>query len=205
MNKRRVCLLIIDMQYDFLEPDSELFVKQGPAIIGKISELLSFFREHQLSIVFVRRLHRKDGSDIDKPRADLFSKTGGFLIEGSRGAQIVEKLKPLDNEIVITKKRWSAFFGTELDLILRRSNINTLIMCGVQTPNCIRATFTDAISFDYDVVVMEDGTASNNEETQRANLNDMKNMGARIMSVKEIVELLNNELPSKIKSANKNR
>ena len=138
----------------------------------------------------VRRVHRKNGSDVDKSRIILFKNTGGFLVEESRGSEIIDQLKPLPSEIVITKKRWSAFFHTELDLMLRREKIKDLIICGIQTPNCIRATFTDAISLDYNVVVLEDGTASSTINVQKSNLFDMGNMGAKILKTDEVINLL---------------
>jgi len=191
LDKKKICLLIIDMQNDFLNPVSPLFVSGGPGIIENLYAVLEFFRQNNLQRIFVRRLHRQDGSDVDKPRIELFRKTGGFLIEGSNGAEIVNKLKPLPNEIIITKKRWSAFFKTELDLILRRGMIDPLIIGGVQTPNCIRATAVDAISSDYNVILLEDGTASNSPEIQRANLSDLKNMGAEISSTLETITMFN--------------
>jgi nicotinamidase-related amidase len=190
MDNKNYCFVLIDMQYGFLSETSPLFVKGGPQIIDNLALALEYTRQHKIPRIFVQRLHRANGYDVDKPRIELFRTTGGFLIEGTKGAEIVAKLKPEEGEFVITKKRWSAFFQTELDLILRRQNIDTLIIGGVQTPNCIRATFTDAISLDYGVIVLEDGTASNSEEIQRANLIDMKNMGGRIMSVKETIDLL---------------
>jgi nicotinamidase-related amidase len=178
------------MQYDFLDESLPLFVKGGPAIINNVSKILNYFRENKLPLVFVRRIHRKNGSDVDKQRTALFKNTGGFLVEGSRGAEIIDQLKPLPSEIVITKKRWSAFFHTELDLMLRREKIEDLIICGIQTPNCIRATFTDAISLDYNVIVLEDGTASNTINVQKSNLFDMGNMGAKILKTNEVINLL---------------
>lgn len=190
MNTERICLLIIDMQYDFLDASSPLFVRGGPLIINNVRGILNYFRENKLHLIFVKRLHRVDGSDVDKPRIELFNDTGGFLIEGTRGVEIVEELKPLPSEIVVVKKRWSAFFHTELDLILRRKKIQTLILGGVQTPNCIRTTFTDAISLDYNVIVLEDGTASNTINVQKSNLFDMGNMGAKILKTNEVINLL---------------
>jgi len=190
MDTERICLLIIDMQYDFLDASSPLFVRGGPLIINNVRGILNYFRENKLHLIFVKRLHRVDGSDVDKPRIELFNNTGGFLIEGTRGVEIVEELKPLPSEIVVVKKRWSAFFHTELDLILRRKKIQTLILGGVQTPNCIRASVTDAISLDYDVIVLEDGTASSNLEIQKSNLLDMENIGAKILRTNEVINLL---------------
>jgi len=190
MDTERICLLIIDMQYDFLDASSPLFVRGGLLIINNVRGILNYFRENKLHLIFVKRLHRVDGSDVDKPRIELFNNTGGFLIEGTRGAEIVEELRPFPSEIVITKKRFSAFFHTDLDLILRRMEIQTLILGGVQTPNCIRASVTDAISLDYEVIVLEDGTASSNLEIQKSNLLDMENMGAKILRTDEVINLL---------------
>ena len=190
MNIRRTCLIIIDMQYDFLDKSSPLFVKGGPSIISNIEKILNYFRENNQLVIFVKRLHRSDGSDVDKTRIELFQRTGGFLVEGTRGAEIVEAIKPLPSEAVVIKKRWSAFFHTELDLMLRREKIKDLIICGIQTPNCIRATFTDAISLDYNVIVLEDGTGSSNLEIQKSNLLDMENMGAKILRTDEVINLL---------------
>jgi len=190
VNIRRTCLIIIDMQYDFLDKSSPLFVKGGPSIISNIEKILNYFRENNQLVIFVKRLHRSDGSDVDKTRIELFQRTGGFLVEGTRGAEIVEAIKPLPSEAVVIKKRWSAFFHTELDLMLRREKIKDLIICGIQTPNCIRATFTDAISLDYNVIVLEDGTGSSNLEIQKSNLLDMENMGAKILRTDEVINLL---------------
>ncbi len=190
MDTERICLLIIDMQYDFLDASSPLFVGDGPSIISNVREILNYFRENKFHLIFVKRLHRVDGSDVDKTRIELFQRTGGFLIEGTRGAEIVEAIKPLSSEAVVVKKRWAAFFHTDLDLILRRMEIKTLIICGLQTSNCIRASVTDAISLDYDVIVLEDGTASSNLEIQKSNLLDMENMGAKILRTDEVINLL---------------
>ncbi|PIP49467.1 MAG: cysteine hydrolase [Caldiserica bacterium CG02_land_8_20_14_3_00_36_38] len=190
MDTERTCLLIIDIQYDFLDASSPLFVRGGPSIISNIEKILNYFRENNQLVIFVKRLHRSDGSDVDKTRIELFQRTGGFLIGGTRGAEIVEAIKPLPSEAVVIKKRWSAFFHTELDLMLRREKIKDLIICGIQTPNCIRATFTDAISLDYDVIVLEDGTASSNLEIQKSNLLDMENIGAKILRTDEVINLL---------------
>jgi len=77
-----------------------------------------------------------------------------------------------------------------LELILRRLGIDTLILTGVQTPNCIRATAVDGLSYDYDVYIVSDGTASKTTEIQTANLNDLKNMGAKIVNTEEMIDII---------------
>jgi nicotinamidase-related amidase len=190
MDRKEICLLVIDMQNDFLDANSQLFVPKGPSMVKNVRRILDYFRDNNLSRIFIRRFHRKDGSDIDKSRSDIFKSSGGFLVGGTVGVKIIEELNPLPEEIVVNKRRWSAFFGTELDMILRRKGVKTLILTGVQTPNCIRATFYDAVSLDYDVIIIEDGTASGNDEIQKSNLYDMEKMGAKILNTEELIELL---------------
>ena len=76
-------------------------------------------------------------------------------------------------------------FQTELDLILRRMDIRTVILAGTTTPNCIRTTCYDANALDYNVVVLSDCTSSQTEEIQQANLSDMERMGALIINSRE--------------------
>ena len=81
-------------------------------------------------------------------------------------------------------------FGTPLDLILRRLGVDTVILAGTTTPNCIRTSCYDALSLDYDAIVLSDCTSSVTEEVQRANLGDMERIGAQIETVEGLRALL---------------
>ena len=75
----------------------------------------------------------------------------------------------MESDYRIVKPRFSGFFGTPLDLILRRLGVDTVILAGTTTPNCIRTSCYDALSLDYDAIVLSDCTSSVTEEVQRAN------------------------------------
>ena len=107
------------------------------------------------------------------------------MAPGSYGAQEPESLRPQPGDYTIIKPRWSAFFQTELDLILRRLGIRTVILAGTTTPNCIRTTCYDANALDYNVVILSDCTSSQTEEIQQANLADMERMGALVINTCE--------------------
>ena len=100
---------------------------------------------------------------------------------GTEGAKEPCGLAPQAGDYSIIKPRWSAFFGTELDLILRRLGVRRVILAGTTTPNCIRTTCYDANALDYNVVILTDCTSSQTEEIQQANLADMERMGAVLM------------------------
>eukprot|EP00892_Ulva_mutabilis_P004760 jgi/Ulvmu1/2656/UM014_0110.1 len=181
-------VICIDMQKDFCLPDAPLFVKESPVSIPKCKQLIEGARQHNLPIVWVIREHEPDGVDVEHTRQHLYQDGKGPTLRGSAGAQIVEELQPLQDEIVIVKKRFSAFFNTSLDSILRRKGIRHLIVCGVQTPNCIRACAYDGICLDYNVTVSSDATASASPAVQQANLHDMANVGIKIATTQEIVD-----------------
>ncbi len=187
---KRSALLIIDMEYGFLDSKSPLFVDLGFEIVPNIKKILNIYREKKLPIIFVKREHRKSGIDIDKTRIKIFKKSKGLILENDKSSEIIDDLKPLKDEIIVIKRRWSSFFGTELDILLRRLKIKNLIITGIQTPNCIRATVYDALSLDYNVIVISDATASKTEEIQKNNLFDMENLGAKILTTDEITNIL---------------
>ncbi len=190
MSTNDVAILIIDMQQDFLSPASPLFVAGGPAIVPNLQRAVKAARSANESIVHVTRRHRSTGIDVDQSRRALFAETGGFLVAGTPGAEESPKLAPAAGDFSVVKTRWSAFFATDLDALLRRLGIHRLILTGVQTPNCIRATASDALSLDYATTVLADATASQTDEIQQYNLRDMAAMGVEIMTVSQFEQAL---------------
>ena len=187
---KRSVLLIVDMEYGFLDSKSPLFVNLGFEIVTNIKKILNIYREKKLQIIFVKREHRKSGIDIDKTRVEIFKKSKGLILENDKSSEIIDDLKPLKDEIIVIKRRWSSFFGTELDMLLRRLNIKNLIVTGIQTPNCIRATVYDALSLDYNVIVISDATASKSEKIQKNNLFDIENLGVDVLTTNELIHIL---------------
>jgi nicotinamidase-related amidase len=180
-----VALLVIDMQRDFLSPTSPLFVAGGPTMVPSLQRALKAARSANESIIHVIRRHRVTGIDVDQSRRALFAETGGFLVAGTPGAEELPQLAPVPGDFTVVKTRWSAFFATDLDALLRRLGAHRLILTGVQTPNCIRATANDALSLDYATTVLSDATASQTDEIQLSNLRDMAAMGVEVMTVSQ--------------------
>jgi nicotinamidase-related amidase len=183
---KHVALLIIDMQNDFVLDGAPLKVAQARAVIPKILEVLGQFRAGNQPVFHILRVHRRDGSDVEIIRQDLFKKHP-FAVEGTHGAQVIDELLPAAGEYVIHKTRMSAFIGTELDLMLRNLGITDLIVTGIQTPNCIRTTVFDAIAYNYHVTLIEDAVGAKNDAIHHANIQDMENIGVRIMKTREFL------------------
>jgi nicotinamidase-related amidase len=185
MSTNETVLIVIDMQNDFCLPTSRLYVGDAPKIMPALSRAVEAFRAAGGPIVFVVRKHRDAGLDVDFTRAELFQKQP-FLVS-SPGADVVDELHVEPSDIIVVKRRWSAFFATDLDLVLRRLGARSVVVAGVQTPNCIRATANDATSLDYHCVVLSDATASASQAIQDANLYDMQQMGVEIMTTDQAI------------------
>jgi nicotinamidase-related amidase len=190
VNITDVAVLVIDMQQDFLSPASPLFVAGGPAIVPGLLRALEAARSANESIIHVIRRHRATGIDVDQSRRALFAETGGFLVAGTPGAEELPQLTLVPWDFTVVKTRWSAFFATDLDALLRRLGIHKLVLTGVQTPNCIRATANDALSLDYATIVLSDATASQTDEIQLSNLRDMAAIGVEVMTVSQYEQSL---------------
>jgi nicotinamidase-related amidase len=144
-------------------------------------------------VVFAVRHYRADGSDVERTRYDVWAKGGKPLSEtcpASMSDAWPEEFRRDPSDYVIVKPRFSAFFHTELDLILRRLGVDTVLLAGTTTPNCIRSTFYDALSLDYDAVLLSDCTSSVTPAVQQANLADMQRVGGRIMTAADLEQLL---------------
>ncbi len=187
MMTNRTALLIIDMQNDFCLPGAPFEVHGGLSIVPRILELRRAFRAQSLPVIFVIREHTPDGSDVEITRRPRFLEVGGAFIRGTRGYALVDGLEPQPDEPILIKKRWSAFHKTELTRLLRSLGVGRVVITGVQTPNCIRASAFDANSLDFEVVVAADATGASDSEVHEANLRDMVGIGITVAQTSEII------------------
>jgi len=185
-------LLIIDMQNDFVRPEGAMPVPGAEAIIGSVRKVLEAFRSRHLPVFHVVRVHRRDGSDVEITRRERF-RTEPFAVRGTRGAEIIDELAPQDGEYLIPKVRMSAFLFTDLDQLLRALGVDTLVVVGIQTPNCIRTTVYDAMAYGYSTVLVDDAISARTPEIHRANMRDMEDVGIGIIESAEIEPFLDSE------------
>ncbi|PTN35326.1 cysteine hydrolase family protein [Desulfonatronum sp. SC1] len=187
-------LLIVDMQNDFVLPDALAAVAGARETIPVIAALAEHARKRSWPVIHVVREHRPDGSDVEYTRQELFQNGVGICVAGTPGARIVAELMPRSGDYVLTKQRFSAFLGTELDLLLRRLRAETLIVAGTQYPNCIRATAMDALGRDYRVIVATDACSAQTERIAANNIEDMRNMGMMCIPFQELINLSEEKL-----------
>lgn len=189
MNKTKSAMIVIDMQHGFINPGSAYCIKHALSTVDLLGETIEKARKMGIPIFFVTRRYRANGSDVEFSRHSAWENGGrelSFVKEDSHLAP--DCLMPKKGDYSLVKPRFSAFFQTELDLILRRLDVKNVILTGTTTPNCIRTTAYDSISLDYNTIVIEDVCSSQTEEIQSANMLDMKNIGCKIISAKEFSE-----------------
>lgn len=179
---------MIDMQRGFLDKESSLCIKMAADTVPACARLIDHCHEKGIPVFFVTRRYRADGSDVEHTRYRTWLDGGKPLsVEWPESADYPEAFAVSPGDYHIIKPRFSAFFRTELDNILRRLRVDTVILAGTTTPNCIRTTMYDALSLEYNSIVISDCTSSVTEEIQQANLRDMKNIGAHVMSLDEFM------------------
>ncbi len=164
----------MDMLNDFVLPDGKLSCGQAAQdIVEPIRQRLEAARDAGHTVIYVCDNHKPDD-----PEFRMFPV---HCVAGTQGAEVVAELAPEPGDIVIKKRRYSAFFGTDLDLHLRENGIEELTLVGVCTNICVMYTAADARNRNYDVIVPRDSVASFSDEAHEFALKELKNtLGAQI-------------------------
>lgn len=177
---------MIDMEKAFVEPKAALHIMGAKYTVPACEAALDDARALGIKVIWIKRVYSEDGSDMETPRRKMLKKHGitGVLAPGSTGVNSIEEpdgLTRLEDETVIIKPRWSAFFKTDLDALLKKLGTTNVVLAGTTTPNCVRSTCYDSIAYDYRTLVLERCTSSQTDEIQKANLEDMQRAGAEII------------------------
>ncbi|ELS04626.1 nicotinamidase-like amidase [Xenococcus sp. PCC 7305] len=184
---RQTALIIIDMQNDFVLAGAPMEVAGARAIVPNLKKVLNYFRRASWPVFHVIREYRADGSDIEKPRRDRFLTDQSYCVPGTKGWEIIEELNPVAGEYRLVKNHFSGFMNTELDFMLRRLEVSNIVVCGVQYPNCIRATIYDGVSLGYDVTLVTDAAGAETEAVAKANIYDISNIGVECITTEQFL------------------
>jgi len=186
LNRDASALLVIDMQRFFLDRDSPTFTCGGLAILPNVRQLVAAFREASRPVIYTRHVHHPDGIDA----GIMGWWWQGMCLEGTPESETAEEIAPLASEKVILKHRYSAFYNTDLETVLRCLKIEDLVISGVMTNMCCESTARDAYHRDYRVFFLADGTATINEEMHLASLLNLAFGFAFVTTTDEILRQL---------------
>ena len=173
-------LIVIDMLNDYL---SEWESGRRERLVQAIRALVSEMRKASLPVIWVRQ---EFAPDLRDAYPEMRAKGIQIAIKGTEGCQILQELSPRSSDRVIVKKRYSAFFGTELDRILGEIGPDTLILAGINTHACIRMTAIDAYQRDWPVILASDCIDSYDREHHDISVRYMRDKIAAVMSNLEI-------------------
>jgi nicotinamidase-related amidase len=182
MSKQAV--LVIDVVRDFTDPAGKVSHPEVAGIVPHIDRLVRVARQRGVLIIWVIDSHRPGKPDWElewvRPHCE----------EGTPGVELAPPLAPADEDYVINKRRYSAFVGTDLDLILRDNHIDTLFLTGTKTNVCIRATAQDAFSHNYRVIIPRECVSTDKPHLHEANLEDIDRYMGQVISLEEALAAL---------------
>ena len=144
-------VLVVDMLQDFVY--GALACDRGKAIVPATARLLDAAREAGIPVIFC--------NDCHLPKIDReLALWGDHALVGTPGAEVIPELKLCDKDYVVPKRRYSGFFQTDLDILLKELGVDTVIMTGLHAHMCVRHTSADAYMLGYEVVVAKEATDS---------------------------------------------
>ena len=158
-------LLSIDFQKEFFVEGIGECLDEMLSILPRVARLISLARNLQCKVVHTRESYQPDLSDVSGYRKSLEyvgkpAPLGHFCVLGEPGHEFVEEVQPMQNEPVIDKASFGAFYNTDLDEILKRDGIDHLIMCGVTTQCCVHSTLREAVDRGYWCLTVADSCAA---------------------------------------------
>ncbi len=179
-------IIVVDMLKDNLKenPHNPL-LQEGRAILPNLQRLLEESRKREFPIVFACDSFLEDDF-IFKGKMKVHS------IRGTKGAEVIDDLKPEPVDFILPKRRFSAFFKTDLDQTLRTLGVDTIIVTGMTTEVCVLMTAMDGLSHDFSVILLEDCTASRSKDFHQGCLNLYRDFALspllRIMPLEEFLK-----------------
>ena len=154
-------LLVIDMSRDFIAAGAPMECPDGRAVASRLRPLIEGCRAKGLRVVYVNHVHDPEGHDMGTlARRFPIIAEGRALRAGSPGVEIWDEIAPREGDIVVEKVRQSGFTYSRLEAILRGIGARTLIFGGVATGACVECTARDAVSRDFEAILLSDGTAA---------------------------------------------
>lgn len=195
-------LIVIDVQngfvskrgsYDLLGMETYHYRE----IIPNIAYLIKICRNAGIPVFYTQAVREASGIDLltnshrilPKSREERIMKKP-ICVRGTWDADIVEDIKPLDQDYIVVKRRDSAFHDTEIEVWLRSLGVDTIIFSGIDTSICVETSLRDAFNIGYDVVLISDATASSSKKHYDSTLDNVKGYYGLVMSLKEFSQYL---------------
>lgn len=188
----RAALIVIDISRDSLNPSEEsgIPLEGAPQAIENARRVVNAARENGVPVVWIQELHRRSGIDFGR---ELDGAETVHCVEGAPGSRFLEDFAPRDDEFYVPKRRYSAFFGTDFEILLKGLKVETLILIGFLTDVCVHYTGADAHQHDYRIRVVREAVAGSSVAAHQASLNALEYLqSGAIVSTDDIIAAMDN-------------
>jgi ureidoacrylate peracid hydrolase len=186
--KMKTALLVIDMQNDFVEDGALIEVK---GIRNRITQFKSFIdecRKRGITIIYTKHIFDTVHNPVEAKLFPSLAIEG--LREGTKGVEVHNELLPEKSDIMIKKRRYDAFFGTDLEVILKAKGIKNIIITGTMTNVCCESTARSAMFRDFNVLFSSDLTFTSDPVIHENTLKTIKSHFGEVMNSEEILQSL---------------
>jgi ureidoacrylate peracid hydrolase len=204
---RRMAVLVIDMQNAFASKGgmldlSGLDISNVATIIEPIKNIIDVSRAQGIRVIYIAHRLSPDLREIgpltpyayNKMEMEVWHKKpdmrNRIILRGTWGAEIIDELKPQPTEIVIEKKRFSAFAGTELDMTLRTFGVKYLVFTGVTTNVCVESSLRDAYHLDYFPILLSDATVAPKPAMYEATIANVRQVFGWVTTTTRIIDAI---------------
>jgi len=194
-------VLVVDVNYDFIGDEPKPILESierwryscgdvGWRGVHAIAKLLAAARARGARIFYTTVDHRPDAFDYGRDRDKNFRTGEATSVTGGKGPEIPAEIAPAPADVVISKKKASAFFGTPLASYLIDLGIDTLLVTGVSTSGCVRASVVDGHAYNFRVCVVEEATFDRSSVAHKVNLFDMHMKYADVVTLADTLRYL---------------
>jgi ureidoacrylate peracid hydrolase len=201
MDLKRTAVIIVDMQNTFCKKGGGFDlggrdISLIPATYGPIRRIADAARAAKVKVVYVVHRLTPDAREVGplsrfrSPALRRAENRNSGILEGTWGTEIIDELKPAEDEMVIVKRRFSAFAGTELDIMLRTFDIRYLFFTGVATNICVESSLRDASHLQYLSIIVSDAVAASPPERQESTLANVRDVFGWVATSAAVVQAL---------------
>jgi len=200
----KLAIITIDMQRDTLD-GRKLEIKGTSEIVDNLRKVVNQARQKGILIVHIVRIYLEDGSNAEPVRKEVILSGNKILSPGDEGTELFQEVLPEpdikldhatllagqsqkigDNEIILYKPRWGAFYNTGLDQTLKKAGIESVCFIGVNFPNCPRTSIYEASERDYQVFAISDAISGIYDQGKK----ELHNIGVTLLTTEEFSKFL---------------
>jgi nicotinamidase-related amidase len=189
IDKKTTALVIVDLQKGIASMGRQLAPYSSETVLKNAAAMAESFRKNNMPVFLVHVVaSEKDRLNVvvdENPWASM-----GQRLPSPDWADFVPELKQSENDIIITKKQWGAFYGTDLELQLRRRGINTIVLCGISTTHGVESTARFAYEYGFQQIFVEDAMSAMTSEMHNASVNNVFKRMGRVRKTDEILKSL---------------